>query len=352
MSTKDRRVGKDRRRPSTEAVGTTLSKFIADEQTKHPGATGDLSGLLSELITCAKIISREVNKAGLVEILGLTGHQNVQGEAVMKLDVFANETIVKNLSHTGHLCVMASEEDEQPIAVPEEYPRGKYLLCFDPLDGSSNIDANAPIGTIFSVQRCRDESDDGNFDDLLQEGRNQVCGGYFLYGSSTVMVYTTGSGVHMFTLDPSVGEFLLSKAHVRIPEKGKYYSVNEGNQKYWEPAVQRYIEFLKGPGEGRKPYSTRYIGSLVADFHRTLCYGGVFAYPADHKDPKKPKGKLRLLYEASPLSMIVEQAGGAASTGRGRILDVTPTEIHQRVPLFIGSKTEVEWAEEFISGKR
>jgi fructose-1,6-bisphosphatase I len=349
VNEEDRRSGKDRRKITTEAVGTTLSKFIADEQTKHPGATGDLSGLLSELITCAKIISREVNKAGLVQILGLTGHRNVQGEQVMKLDMFANETIVKNLSHTGHLCVMASEEDEEPIAVPDEYPKGKYLLCFDPLDGSSNIDANAPIGTIFSVQRCRKDSG-GDFEDLLQEGRNQVCGGYFLYGSSTVMVYTTGTGVHMFTLDPSVGEFLLSKANVTIPEQGKYYSVNEGNQKYWEPAVQRYVEFLKSPDEGRKPYSTRYIGSLVADFHRTLCYGGVFAYPADFKDPKKPKGKLRLLYEASPLAMIVEQAGGLASTGRERILDVKPAEIHQRVPLFIGSKTEVRWAEEFIAG--
>jgi fructose-1,6-bisphosphatase I len=352
MTKEERRSRADRRHTVSEAVGTTLSKFIADEQTKHPGATGDLSGLLSELITCAKIISREVNKAGLVEILGLTGHRNVQGEDVMKLDIFANETIVKNLSHTGHLCAMASEEEDEPVAIPEEYPKGKYLLCFDPLDGSSNIDANAPIGTIFSVQRCRDDSGFGSVDDLLQPGRNQVCAGYFLYGSSTVMVYTTGSGVHMFTLDPSVGEFLLSKANVRIPDRGKYYSVNEGNQKYWEPAVRSYVEFLKSPDEGRAPYSTRYIGSLVADFHRTLCYGGIFAYPADFKDPEKPKGKLRLLYEASPLAMIVEEAGGSASTGRERILDVTPAEIHQRVPLFIGSESEVRWAEEFIAGKR
>jgi len=336
----------------TEAVGTTLSKFVADEQTKHSGATGDLSGLLSGLIICAKIISREVNKAGLVEILGLTGHRNVQGEEVMKLDVFANETIIKNLSHTGHLSVMASEENEEPIAVPPEYPRGKYLLCFDPLDGSSNINANAPIGTIFSVQRCRGVGGAGSVDDLLQPGRNQVCAGYFLYGSSTVMVYTSGTGVHVFTLDPSVGEFLLSKANVEIPAQGKYYSVNEGNNRYWEPAVQRYVDFLKSPDEGRKPYSTRYIGSLVADFHRTLCYGGIFAYPADCRDPEKPRGKLRLLYEASPLAMVVEQAGGAASTGREPILDVVPGEIHQRVPLFIGSKTEVRWAEDFIAGKR
>ncbi len=334
-----------------EAVGITLSKFIADEQRKHPGATGEFSGMLSELITCAKIISREVNKAGLVEILGLTGHRNVQGEEVMKLDVFANETIIKNLSHTGHLCIMASEEVMDPIPIPEEYPRGGYILCFDPLDGSSNIDANAPIGTIFSVLRCRPGSDGTSPSQLLQPGRDQVCAGYFLYGSSTLMVYTTGNGVHMFTLDPSVGEFLLSRARVTIPGSGKYYSVNEGNATYWEPSVQRYVDFLKSPAEGRKPYSTRYIGSLVADFHRTLCYGGIFAYPADLKDPKKPKGKLRLLYEASPLAFVVEQAGGAASTGAGRILDVVPDEIHQRVPLYIGSRQEVEWAERFIAGR-
>jgi fructose-1,6-bisphosphatase I len=332
------------------AVGTTLSKFIADQQKKSPGATGELSGLLSELITCAKIISREVNKAGLVDILGLTGHRNIQGEEVMKLDIFSNETIVKNLSHTGHLCIMASEEDADPIPIPDEYPKGKYVLCFDPLDGSSNIDANAPIGTIFSVQRCP-ESADNPVEALLQAGKHQVCAGYFLYGSSTVMVYSTGSGVHMFTLDPSVGEFLLSKANVRIPERGKYYSVNEGNYNYWESGVQRYVDFLKSPAEDRKPYSTRYIGSLVADFHRTLCYGGIFAYPADFKDPAKPKGKLRLLYEASPLAFVCEHAGGGGSTGRERILDVQPHEIHQRIPLFLGSLREVEWAEKFIAGE-
>jgi fructose-1,6-bisphosphatase I len=331
------------------AVGTTLSKFIADEQKKTPGATGELSGLLSELITCAKIISREVNKAGLVEILGLTGHRNVQGEEVMKLDVFANETIVKNLSHTGRLCIMASEENADPIPIPEEYPRGKYALSFDPLDGSSNIDANAPIGTIFSVQRCTDGAQELSAS-LLQPGKNQVCGGYFLYGSSTLMVYTTGNGAHMFTLDPSVGEFLLSRANLVIPGYGKYYSVNEGNAAYWEPGVRRYVDYLKSPAEERKPYSTRYIGSLVADFHRTLCYGGIFAYPADIRNPEKPGGKLRLLYEASPLAFICEQAGGAASTGRRRILDVVPDELHQRVPLYIGSKREVEWAKQFIAG--
>jgi fructose-1,6-bisphosphatase I len=334
----------------SQAVGTTLRKFIADEQKKSPEATGELTGLLSELITCAKIISREVNKAGLVEILGLTGHRNVQGEEVMKLDIFSNETIIKNLSHTGHLCIMASEEIDDPVPIPDRYPRGKYALSFDPLDGSSNIDANAPIGTIFSVQRCPEGTSEPT-EALLQPGSRQVCAGYFLYGSSTVMVYTTGSGVHMFTLDPSVGEFLLSRAYLRIPERGKYYSVNEGNYNYWEPGVQRYVDYLKAQTEERKPYSTRYIGSLVADFHRTLCYGGIFAYPADFKDPAKPKGKLRLLYEASPLALVCEQAGGGASTGREKILDVVPTELHQRVPLFLGSRVEVEWAEKFIAGE-
>jgi len=340
----------ERRTVMPGAVGTTLSKFIADEQKKTSGATGDLSGLLSELITCAKIISREVNKAGLVDILGLTGYGNVQGEEVMKLDVFANETIVRNLSHTGHLCIMASEENADSIPIPDEYPSGKYALSFDPLDGSSNIDANAPIGTIFSVQR-RPPGAGKPEEALLQPGSAQVCAGYFLYGSSTVMVYTTGSGVHMFTLDPSVGEFLLSRANVNLPESGKYYSVNEGNYNFWEPAVRKYVDFLKAQTGDRKPYSTRYIGSLVADFHRTLCYGGIFAYPADFKDPEKPRGKLRLLYEASPLAYVCEQAGGKGSTGRERILDIVPGHLHQRVPLFLGSKREVAWAEDFIAGR-
>ena len=333
-----------------EAVGTTLSRFIADEQMKHPGATGEFSNLLVELITCARLISREVNKAGLVEILGLTGHRNVQGEEVMKLDRFANETMIRTMSHTGYLCMMASEENADPIPIPAEYPKGKYVLCFDPLDGSSNIDANAPIGTIFSVLQRRSAGDDGNTEDLLQPGRDQVGAGYFLYGSSTLMVYTTGSGVHIFTLDPSVGMFLLSRSDVRIPGSGKYYSVNEGNTEYWEPGVRKYVDYLKSATGERPPYSTRYIGSLVADFHRTLCYGGIFAYPEDHRSAGKPKGKLRLLYEASPLAFICEQAGGAASTGNQRILDVVPEDLHQRVPLYLGSKREVKWAEQFIAG--
>ncbi len=331
-------------------VGLSLTKFIMEEQMLHPGATGDFSSILQELIVCAKIISREVNKAGLVEALGLTGKKNIQGEEVMKLDDFANETIIKNMCHTGHLCVMASEEVDDPIPIPEKYPKGRYALLFDPLDGSSNIDANAPIGTIFSILRRRSKGDgNGCAEDLLQAGRDQACAGYFLYGASTMMVYTTGTGAHGFTLDPSIGEFLLSHPDIKIPGKGKYYSVNEGNYLYWQPQVKKYVDFLKSPVDGRSPYGTRYIGSLVADFHRTLLYGGIFMYPMDYKDPAKPKGKLRLLYEVCPMSFIVEQAGGAASTGTQRVLDVVPEKLHQRVPIFIGSKTEVALAEDFLA---
>ncbi len=329
-------------------TGITLTKFIMEEQMLHPGATGEFSSILQELIVCAKIISREVTKAGLVEALGLTGKKNIQGEEVMKLDEFANETIIKNMSHTGHLCVMASEEMEDPIPIPEKYPKGRYVLLFDPLDGSSNIDANAPIGTIFSLYRRKSSGDNGCLKDLLQPGRDQACAGYFLYGASTMMVYTTGTGAHGFTLDPSIGEFLLSHPDIRIPDKGKYYSVNEGNYLYWQPQVKRFVDFLRTPAEGRSPYGTRYIGSMVADIHRTLLYGGIFMYPMDFKDPQKPKGKLRLLYEVDPMSFIMEQAGGAAFTGTQRALDVLPEKLHQRVPIFIGSRTEVGWAEEFL----
>ena len=331
-------------------IGISLTKFVMEEQMQHPAATGEFSELLSELIFCAKIISREVNKAGLVEILGLTGKRNVQGEDVQKLDEFANETIIKSMSPTGHLCVMASEENDEPISIPDEYLKGNYILLFDPLDGSSNIDANAPIGTIFSILRRRSEGEGECREDLLQPGKDQACAGYFLYGPSTMMVYTTGRGTHGFTLDPSVGEFLLSHPDMKVPEKGKYYSVNEGNYGNWRTGVKKFVDFLKSPTEERKSYGTRYIGSLVADFHRTLLYGGIFMYPADHRDPEKPKGKLRLLYELNPMSFIIEQAGGASSTGTGRLMEVVPETLHQREPVFLGSATEVGWADEFIAG--
>lgn len=333
--------------------GITLNRHIMEQERSYPEATGEFTGLLTQMALGAKIISREVNKAGLVNVLGFTGEHNVQGEEVQKLDVFANETIIEAFDHSGHVCVMASEEVADPIPLPADCPRGKYVLLFDPLDGSSNIDANVNIGTIFSVHKKISAGTDGTLADLLQPGERQVAAGYVVYGSSTMLVYTTGSGVHGYTLDPSVGEFLLSHENIRMPERGSIYSANEGNYPYWHPEVQRYIDYLheKDPASQR-PYSLRYIGSLVADFHRTLLYGGIFLYPADTKNPKQPSGKLRLLYEVAPLALIAREAGGRASTGTEDILGIQPTELHQRVPLFIGSQEDVTIAEEYVQGKR
>ena len=289
---------------------TTVQQHILDEERLHPGATGDFTGLLTSLTLAAKIISREVNKAGLVKILGETGDVNVHGESVQKLDEFAQNTICRAMGHNGHLCVMASEESADIIPIPGESKKGKYVLMFDPLDGSSNIDVNASIGTIFSIhRRVTNHSPDGSLEDCLQKGIDQIAAGYFIYGSSTMMVYTTGHGVYGFTLDPSLGEFLLSHENIRTPTRGKIYSINEGNMNAWDEGTRRYVEYVKNDQkELGHPYSLRYIGSLVADFHRNLLKGGIFLYPG-------PKGKLRLLYEAAPLAMVVEQAGGAASTG-------------------------------------
>jgi fructose-1,6-bisphosphatase I len=320
-----------------------------EEQKLHAQATGDFSGLLQQIMLAGKLISREVNKAGLAEILGLTGDENVQGEEVRKLDVYANEVLIKALDHCGHLCIMASEENEEPIEIPERFHCGKYVVAFDPLDGSSNIDANVNIGTIFSIHRKVSHGERGELTDLLQPGHRQVAAGYIIYGPSTMLVYSTGSGVHGFTLDPSIGEFLLSHPNIQMPKSGQYYSCNEGNALYWSEPTRKYIEYLKGTDNRRgKPYSTRYIGSLVADFHRTLLYGGIFLYPADYKDPKKPKGKLRLLYEAAPLAFLAEQAGGRATTGTERMLDIVPSNLHERVPLIIGSHDDVLEAEQFL----
>jgi len=314
---------------------TTVQQHILDEERLHPEATGDFTQLLTSLIVAAKIISREVNKAGLVRILGETDNVNVHGEIVMKLDEFAQSTIYRTMGNCGHLCVMASEESEGIIPIPDGGKRGKYVLMFDPLDGSSNIDVNASIGTIFSIHRKITDKEDGCETDCLQRGDKQLAAGYFIYGSSTMMVYTTGNGVHGFTLDPSLGEFLLSHENIQTPARGKIYSINEGNLTKWDPGTRRYIECLKEDcKEQGHPYSLRYIGSLVADFHRNLLKGGIFLYPG-------PKGKLRLLYEAAPLAMIAEQAGGAASTGDRRILDVQPASLHQKVSLIIGSREDV-----------
>ena len=334
-------------------IGIPLNRHIMEQQKHYPGATGDFTSLLTQIALAAKIISREVNKAGLVNILGFTGEKNVQGEAVKKLDVFANEKMVEALTYSGRVCVMGSEEEAEPITLPPEVPRGHYVVLFDPLDGSSNIEAAITIGTIFSIHRRLSSGPDGTLEDLLQPGRQQVAAGYVVYGSSTMMVYTTGNGVDGFTLDPSIGEFLLSHPNIRTPERGNTYSANEGNYQYWHPDVQRYMDYIheKDPAS-KRPYASRYVGSLVADFHRTLLYGGVFLYPADSKDPKTPSGKLRLLYEASPLAMVIQAAGGKASTGTENILNVQPQKLHQRVPLVIGSRAEVELAEDFFQGNR
>jgi fructose-1,6-bisphosphatase I len=333
-------------------IGVTVTQHLLSQQAEHGGATGAFTRLLNELILSAKIISREVTKAGLVEILGFTGQRNVQGERVRKLDEFAHDVMVHRLCHSGHLCVMGSEEDADPIEIPRGFQVGNYVCLFDPLDGSSNIDANVSIGTIFSVLRKQSTGPSYQMSDLLQPGFKQVAAGYFLYGSSTMMVYTTGAGVSGFTLDPSVGEFLLSHPNIEIPQKGKIFSANTGYWDFWNEDTKAYMDYLRRPGPDKPVYSLRYIGSLVADFHRTLLYGGVFLYPADSKDPKKPHGKLRLLYECSPLAFICEQAGGAASTGRQRVMEVQPGDLHQRVPIIIGSPEEVYLAEQFYAGKR
>jgi fructose-1,6-bisphosphatase I len=331
---------------STSVV--TIDRFIIEEERNHPEATGELSGVLYDLALAAKMITNKVRSAGLADILGATEHENVQGEVQQKLDIMANEIIVKAMDHGGRLCAMASEEEPGIIQIPEHFKCGKYALLFDPLDGSSNIDVNVPVGTIFSVVRKITRGRHGELEDMLQPGRRQVAAGYVIYGSSTMMVYTTGQGAHGFTLDPSIGEFLLSHPNIRIPENGRYLSVNDSYDQLWDDKVRSVMRKFKGLDGDRTALSTRYVGSLVADFHRNLLGGGIFAYPANRKTPK---GKLRLLYEANPLAFIVEQAGGAASDGANRILDVQPTELHQRTPLYIGSKSEVELAQRILSGQ-
>ncbi len=320
----------------------TIERFIIEQERQVPEATGELSNLLYDICLAAKIISRNVRRAGLSDILGELGTTNVQGELQQKLDVFANETVRNSVQHTGRTCVLASEEDEEPVPVPAGRPVGKYVLLYDPLDGSSNIDVNVPIGTIFSIhRRLTPEGGPGTLEDCLQPGRTQVAAGYILYGSSTMLVYTTGKGVHGFTLDPTIGEFLLSHPLILTPPVGKYYSVNESNWNRWSEGVHRAVAAFKNGEQGIAAKNSRYVGSLVADFHRNLLSGGIFLYPADQKSPK---GKLRLLYEAAPLALVAEQAGGLATDGRRPILDIAPETLHQRVPLVIGSKQDVELA--------
>jgi fructose-1,6-bisphosphatase I len=301
----------------------TIERHIIDMERQHPEATGAFSTILYDLAFAAKMIAREVSMAGLVDILGGTDERNIHGEDVQKLDAWAHEVIFKALDHCGHLACMASEEAEEFLPIPDKFKAGNYVLLYDPLDGSSNIEANVSIGTIFSIHRKITAGERGTEQDCLQKGSEQIAAGYVVYGSSTMLVYSTGHGVHGFTLDPSIGEFLLSHPNMRFPTPGKrIYSVNEGNYGSWTDGQRAFVDHLKGvDGGNSKPFSSRYIGSLVADFHRNLLYGGIFMYPGDRKNPN---GKLRLLYEAAPLAMLAEQAGGRASTGTMDINDVDP----------------------------
>jgi fructose-1,6-bisphosphatase I len=326
----------------------TIERHILEEQQTHPEATGVLTNILYDLALAGKYISSQTTRAGLSEILGATEDVNIQGETVMKLDQLADQSIFRLNDHTGRIAVMASEEHEHLIPIPDGFPIGKYVLLYDPLDGSSNIDYNTTIGTIFAIYRRISTEGPGTLQDCLQPGKNLVVAGYFIYGSSTMLVYTSGSGVHGFTLDPTIGEFLLTHPNIQLPQPARYYSVNHGNEKYWSQGVINYTRWLQGLEEGRKPLSSRYIGSLVGDFHRNLLSGGVFYYPADTHDPEKPHGKLRLAYEAAPLAFITQCAGGYASDGHQSILEIQPSSLHQRTPLFIGDKFLVEKAEQFI----
>lgn len=319
--------------------GTSLERHILDRMRATPDAKGDFTGLFQQISLAAKLIHSRVRRAGLADVLGMTGQTNVQGEMVAKLDEYSNEAIVKSIEGGGYCCVMGSEEIEDIIPVPVEYPQGKYVMLFDPLDGSGNIDINASIGTIFAIYRRKSESGPGTVEDCLQPGRDLVAAGYVIYGSSTMLVYTTGESVHGFTFDPSVGEFFLSHDQIQIPKRGSCYSVNEGNYHKWSSALQRWADWIKTPGDKGRPYGHRYIGAMVADLHRTLLRGGIFAYPGDKN---KPEGKLRLLYEAAPFAFLVEAAGGAATDGKRRILDIVPEKLHQRTPLFIGSDEDVQ----------
>lgn len=329
--------------PRPEKI-VTIERFILENQPQE--AKGEFTNLLYDIALAAKAIAHKTNRAGLLDVLGRAGSTNIQGEEQQKLDIYADQIIYRLNDHTGRLCAMASEEQEEIMSIADGYEKGSYVLLYDPLDGSSNIDVNVSIGTIFGIFRCVDWEKRGRLEDFLQPARNLVAAGYVLYGASTMLVYSTGAGVHGFTLDPELGEFLLSNEQMMLPETPQYYSVNHAYYSRWSPEVQRFIRWLQGSeGEGVPKLSERYIGSLVADFHRNLLRGGIFIYPAD---AKKPQGKIRLLYEAAPLSFLIEQAGGYASDGSGPILDIQPDSLHQRVPFFIGDRNLVERAEAFL----
>eukprot|EP00898_Chlorokybus_atmophyticus_P000250 jgi/Chlat1/1225/Chrsp115S00748 len=316
----------------------TCSRFVLTEQSRHPEARGDLTLLLSNIITGCKYVCSAVRKAGLAaNILGLAGAQNVQGEDQKKLDVLSNEVFVNALLSSSRCSVLVSEENDEPIFADAKQ-RGKYCVVFDPLDGSSNIECGVSIGTIFGIYTVQDGSE-GKVEDVLQPGHTMVAAGYCMYGSSCMLVLSTGEGVNGFTLDPSLGEFILTHKNIRIPEKGSIYSINEGNAANWDDVTTEYVQNAKHPKNGGKTKSLRYVGSMVADVHRTLLYGGVFMYPADKKSPS---GKLRLLYECFPMAYLMEKAGGSAISNKQRILDVQPTKIHERCPIYLGSKADIE----------
>ena len=327
---------------------TTLNDFIILKQKDFPYAKGELSSLLSHIGTAAKMVNKKINKAGLVDIIGRSGDVNVQGENQQKLDVYADEVFISALLSSGECCGVATEENQNEIVFSETFAsKGKYIVCIDPLDGSSNIDFNVSVGTIFSIyRRITQRGEKVRNEDFLQEGSKQVAAGYIVYGSSTMLVYSTGNGVNGFTLDPSIGEFCLSHPDIRTPEDGSIYSVNEGNYIHFPSGIKKYIKYCQEKDEeSHRPYTSRYIGSLVSDFHRNLLKGGIFLYP---ENEIAPLGKLRLVYECNPIAFIAEQAGGLASNGKQNILNITPLTLHQRSPFYVGSKNMVRKTEEFL----
>jgi fructose-1,6-bisphosphatase I len=326
----------------------TLGQFIIEKQADFPWAKGELSRLLRDIGIAAKIVNREVNKAGLADILGDAGTTNIQGEGQKKLDVFANEQFISALTSGGECCIVATEEEDEFVPIDSPVSKNaKYIVCIDPLDGSSNIDVNVAVGTIFSIYRRKSTDGNATIDDVLQKGTDQVAAGYVIYGSSTMMVYTTGKGVNGFTLDPSIGEFCLSHPDLKIPADGVIYSINEGNYVHFPDGVKKYLKYAQVEDVlTARPYTSRYIGSMVADIHRNLIKGGIYMYPTT---AASPNGKLRLLYECNPMAFIIEQAGGTASDGLNRILDIEPHALHQRTSIFIGSPKMVEQAEQLMA---
>ena len=330
---------------------------LAVQLTRHLGTvaapTGDLARVLSQLAVTGKVIAHELAHAALSGRLGTTGDTNVQGEVVKKLDRWANDVVVQALEASNVVCGMVSEEMDEPLHLSDRCAQAKYVVCFDPVDGSSNLDVNGIVGTIFSIRPTHGRGADHLKTDAMQPGSAQVAAGYIMYGPSTLLVFTEGRGVDAFTLDPTIGEFIRSHEKIQIPSRGRIYSVNDARAPVWQPGILKYVDYLRGHDKATgRPYTARYVGSMVADLHRTLLEGGVFLYPAEVGEDGKSAGKLRLQYEAAPMALLVEQAGGKASTGRERILDIHPTSPHQRVPLLIGSRDDVTLAEEFVTGRR